>query len=119
MSQKWNATGTAGDQWVQTLTFTNNGAPIDLAGLTWSFVIRPDVEDKTSPALVTVTTTTTAQGQITVVPLTGTMTITLTPAATALLGKDTWALALRANPGLATQTLWADGAFTSRLVAAP
>jgi len=110
----------AGSVWQQTFTLTDaSGVAINLTGLTWEFVIRPNVTDATAPALVQVTTTATAQGQITVVPLTGTVTVTLTPAATALLGQNTRPHALWSNPGTATATCWTEGRFNTALVSQP
>lgn len=108
----------AGSQWVQTFTLTNAGAPVDLTGLAWEFVIRPTVADATVPALIQVTTTPSAQGSIAVVPATGTVTVTLTPAATLLLGRGARPHALWSNPGTATATCWVEGAFNTQLVAA-
>lgn len=109
----------AGSLWQQTFTLTDAaGAAINLTGLTWEFVIRPNVTDATVPALVSVTTTATAQGQITVVPLTGTVTVTLTPAATAILGQGARPHALWSNPGTSTATCWCEGRFNTALVAA-
>jgi hypothetical protein len=110
----------AGSLWRQTFTLTNDdGSPIDLTGMAWEFVIRPNVTDATVPGLVTVTTTGTAQGQIDVTPLTGTVTVTLTPAATTLLGTGSRPHALWSNPGTATATVWAEGRFNTQLVAGP
>jgi len=108
----------AGSTWRQTYTITDQGGPVDLTGLTWEFVIRPNITDATSPALVSVTTTASPQGQITVTPLTGTVTVTLTPAATALLGKGSRPHALWSNPDTDTAICWAEGAFNTQLVAA-
>jgi hypothetical protein len=108
----------AGSQWRQTFTLTDaNGDPIDLTGLAWEFVIRPEVTNTTSPALVQVTTTSSSQGQIDVTPLTGTVTVTLTPAATTLLGRGTRPYALWSNPGQTSATTWAAGTFNTQLVA--
>jgi hypothetical protein len=108
----------AGSQWRQTFTLTNaDGSPIDLTGMAWEFVVRPNVTDATVPALVSVTTTGTAQGQIDVTPLAGTVTVTLTPAATTLLGNGSRPHALWSNPDTDTQTVWAEGRFNTQLVA--
>jgi hypothetical protein len=108
----------AGSTWQQTFTLTDAaGVAINLTGLTWEFVIRPNVTDATAPALVQVTTTATAQGQITVVPLTGTVTVTLNPAATTLLGQNSRPHALWSNPGTSTATVWVEGRFNAALVA--
>lgn len=108
----------AGSVWRQTFTITDEGGPVNLTGLTWEFVIRPNTSDVTVPALVTVTTTPSAQGQIDVTPLTGTVTVTLTPAATALLGKGARPHALWSDPGTTTQTCWVEGVYNTQLVAA-
>lgn len=108
----------AGSLWQQTFTLTDAAsAAINLTGLTWEFVIRPNVIDATVPPLVSVTTTSSAQGQITVVPLTGTVTVALNPAATTLLGQNSRPHALWSNPGTATATCWAEGRFNTALVA--
>lgn len=119
LPMQWNTTAAANGQWRQTFTLTADGAAIDLTGLTWEFVIRPNVTDATSPALVSVTTTPSAQGQIDVTPLTGTVTVTLTPAATALLGKGDRPHTLWSNPGTTTQIPWVEGVFNTALVANP
>jgi hypothetical protein len=108
----------AGSLWRQTFTLTDsNGAAIDLTGLAWEFVIRPNVTDATVPALVSVTTTATAQGQIDVTPLTGTVTVTLSPVATTTLGAGSRPHALWSNPGTGTATVWVEGRFNTQLVA--
>lgn len=108
----------AGSLWRQTFTLTNaDGTAIDLTGMAWEFVIRPNVTDTTVPALVSVTTTATAQGQIDVTPLTGTVTVTLNPAATTLLDVGSRPHALWSNPGTVTATVWAEGRFNTQLVA--
>lgn len=108
----------AGSQWAQTFTLTDaNGTALDLTGLAWEFVIRPNVTDTTVPPLVKVTTTPGAQGQIDVTPLTGTVTVTLTPAATTLLNQGSRPHTLWSNPGTTTATVWAEGRFNSALVA--
>lgn len=108
----------AGSTWRQTFTITDENGPVDLTGLAWEFVIRPNTTDATVPALVTVTTTVSTQGQIDVVPLTGTVTVTLTPAATTLLGQGSRPHALWSNPGTTSAVCWAEGRFNTQLVAA-
>lgn len=105
----------AGSQWAQTLQFTG----VDLTGLTWEFVIRPNVTDVAQPPLVKVTTTVGAQGQITVDLTAKTVQVVLTPAATTLLGKGARPYALWSNPGTTTATTWCEGVFNSVLVPAP
>lgn len=117
MTTQANAVAFAGSQWREIYTFTNNGVAIDLTGLTWKFVIRPNVTDTTSPALVAVTTTANAQGQIVVTPVAGIVTVTLTPATITMLGKGARPYALRSDPGLTTETLWVEGTFNSQLAA--
>jgi hypothetical protein len=114
-----NTVAFASSQWRETYTITDkpNGQPIDLTGLTWTFVIRPNVTDTTVPALVLVTTTPSMQGQIDVTPLQGIVTVTLTPAVITLLGKGARPYALRSNTGLTTETLWVEGVFNSQLAA--
>lgn len=110
----------AGSLWRQTFTLTNaDGSPIDLTGMAWEFVIRPDSTDATIPALVQVTTTSSTQGQITVTALQGMVTVTLTPAATSLLGHGARPYALWSNPGTDSATAWAAGTFSTQLVANP
>lgn len=111
-------TAATGSLWRQTFTITDAAGAVDLTGLTWEFVIRPNVTDATIPALVAVTTTPSTQGQIDVTPLTGTVTVTLTPAATLLLGKGSRPHALWSQPGSTSQTCWVEGTFNSQLVAA-
>lgn len=118
LPMQWNTATAAGSQWAQTFTLTDaNETALDLTGLAWEFVIRPNVTDATVPPLVSVTTTPGAQGQIDVTPLTGTVTITLTPAATALLNQGSRPHALWSNPGTTTATVWVEGRFNSALVA--
>lgn len=115
-----NFSTAAGSQWQQTFTLTDNtGAAINLTGLVWEFVVRPNVEDATTPALVQVTTTSSGQGQITVTPLTGVVTVTLTPGATATLGVGSRPYALWSNPGTSTATCWVEGTFNTQRVAQP
>lgn len=108
----------AGSTWRQTFTITDGGGPVDLTGLEWEFVIRPNVVDTTVPALVSVTTAPTVQGQIDVSPAEGIVTVTLTPAATTLLGKGARPHALWSNPGTSTTVCWCEGVFNTQLVAA-
>ncbi|MEU8968155.1 hypothetical protein AB0D11_02570 [Streptomyces monashensis] len=105
----------AGSQWAQTFQFTG----VDLTGLSWEFVIRPNVNDTAQPPLVKVTTTVSAQGQITVNTTTGTVQVVLTPAATSLLGMGARPYALWSNPGTTTATTWCDGTFNTQLAPAP
>lgn len=123
MTLQWNTDAAAGSLWQRQFTFYVNGdgGPlIDLTGLTWEFVIRPDVTDTTSPALISVTTTPSAQGSITVDLPRSTLTVTLTPAATALLKKGAYPLALWSAPAdTSTRTLWVSGMFNSVLAALP
>lgn len=105
----------AGSQWAQTFQF----AGVDLTGLAWEFVIRPNATDAAQPPLVKVTTTVTAQGQITVDLTAKSVQVVLTPAATSLLGKGARAYALWSNPGTTTATTWCEGIFNSSLVPAP
>lgn len=109
----------AGSLWRRTFTITDDSGPVDLTGLSWEFVIRPNATDATVPALVSVTTTPTAQGQIDVTPAEGIVTVTLTRAATALLGKGARPHALWSNPGQDDATCWCEGVFNTQLVAAP
>lgn len=109
----------AGSLWRQTFTITDENGPVDLTGLTWEFVIRPNTVDATVPALVSVTTTPSTQGQIDVTPLQGIVTVTLTPAATALLGQGSRPHALWSNPGTTSQICWCEGRFSTQLVANP
>jgi hypothetical protein len=110
----------AGSRWRQTFTLTDaDGTAIDLSGMAWEFVIRPNSTDTTVPALVSVTTTPSAQGQIDVAPLQGIVTVTLNPAATSLLRQGSRPHALWSNPGTTTQTVWAEGRFNTQLVANP
>lgn len=110
----------AGSQWQQTFTLTDStGAPINLTGLTWEFVVRPSAADATEPPLVSVTTTASTQGQITVTPLTGTVTVTLTPAATTTLGKGLRPYGLWSDPATTTATCWVQGTYNTTLVASP
>jgi hypothetical protein len=115
VAQQVNFAAVAGSQWAQTYTFPT----VDITGLTWEFVIRPNVTDAVQPPLVKVTTTVTSQGQIIVNTVARTVQVVLTPAATSLLGKGARAHALHSNPDTTTETTWVDGVFNSRLVAAP
>ena len=119
LPNQWNTTAAAGSQWSQVFQMQNDdGTPVDLAGLTWEFVIRPTVSDTASPALVQVTTTVNAQGYITVNTVTGTVTVVLNPAATSLLGKGARPYTLWSQPGTNTAVAWVDGVFNTQLVAA-
>ena len=110
-----NFSTAAGSQWVQTFQF----AGVDITGLTWEFVIRPNVTDTAQPALIEVTTSATAQGQITVDTTAKTVQVVLTPAATTPLGKGARPYALWSNPGSATATAWCEGVFNTSLVPTP
>lgn len=105
----------AGGQWAQTFSMPS----VDIAGLDWEFVIRPNVTDTTQPPLVKVTTTVSVQGYITVDTVGRTVQVVLTAAATTLLGKGARPYALWSNPGTSQATPWADGTFNSQLVAVP
>ncbi|MET9222329.1 hypothetical protein ABZX65_26685 [Streptomyces sp. NPDC003300] len=107
----------SGSLWRQTFTITDAAGVVDLTGLGWEFVIRPNTTDITVPALVSVTTTPSAQGQIDVTPLQGIVTVTLTPAATALLGQGSRPHALWSNPGQDDALCWCEGRFNTQLVA--
>lgn len=122
MTQQWNDSAFIASLWRRAFTFTDDatGAFIDLTGLTWEFVVRPSATDTTSPALVSVTTTPGAQGSITVDLATSTLTVTLTPAATAVLKKGSYALALWSQPAdTSARTTWVAGFLTAYLVAQP
>lgn len=123
MTLQWNTDAAAGSLWRRQFTFYVNGdgGPlIDLTGLTWEFVVRPNTTDTTSPALISVTTTPSAQGSITVDLPTSTLTVTLTPAATAPLKKTGYFLALWSAPAdTSTRTLWVSGAFNAFLAPLP
>lgn len=108
----------AGSLWRQTLKISDEAGPIDLTGLAWEFVLRPNVTDTAAPAMVTVTTTPSSQGQIDVTPAEGIVTITLTRAATGPLKQGSWAHALWSNPDTDTQICWCEGRFNTQLVAA-
>lgn len=115
-----NATAYAGFVWSETYTLTQTpgGPPIDLTGLVFELVIRPTVQDKTSPALVQVSSSASnAQGSITVTPLTGVVAVDLTPAATLLLGQGARPYTLLSNPNTGTDAAWVEGIFTSKLIA--
>ncbi|MBM9509979.1 hypothetical protein [Actinacidiphila acididurans] len=121
MTLQWNTDAPAGSQWQRQFTLTNaDGSLIDLTGLAWEFVVRPSVTDITSPALISVTTTPGAQGSITVDLPTSTLTVTLTPAATAVLKKGFYPLALWSAPtDASTRTAWVTGMFNSFPAALP
>lgn len=116
-----NAYADAGYQWVETYTFTQTqgGPPIDLTGLVFEFVIRPDVKNTSSPALVQVSSSgSNSQGSISIpTPTNGIVTVTLTPAATTLLGQGSRPYTLLSGAGTSTASSWVTGSFTSRLVA--
>ncbi len=105
----------AGSQWAQTFQIVG----VDLTGLSWEFVIRPNVNDAAQPPLIKVTTTVSTQGQITVDVVAGTVQVVLTPAATSLLQKGARPYALWSNPGTTSATTWCEGIFNSVLVPAP
>ncbi|NUR01359.1 MAG: hypothetical protein HOY79_33990 [Streptomyces sp.] len=105
----------AGGTWTQ--TFQMDG--VDITGLDWEFVIRPQAVDTAQPPLVKVTPTETAQGRIIVDTVAGTVQVILTPAATGPLGKGARPYALWSNPGLPTAIPWCAGIFNTTLVPAP
>lgn len=116
-----NAYCNAGFVWSQTfaLTQTPGGPPVDLTGLVVELVIRPTVEDTTSPALVQVSSSgSNTQGSITITsPTGGIVVVDLTPTATTLLGEGARPFTLCTNPGTSTAAAWVTGMFFSRLVA--
>lgn len=116
-----NTSCSAGFVWSETysLTQTPGGPPIDLTGLVFELVIRPNVEDTTSPALVQVSSSgSNTQGSITIAtPANGIVVVNLTPAATTLLGEGVRPYTLCSNPGTSTAACWVSGQFFSRLVA--
>jgi hypothetical protein len=105
-----------GSTWRRTITISDNSTPVDLTGLDWEFVIRPNATSTVT--LVSVTTTPGLQGRIDVTPLSGKITITLNSAATATLNPGSRIYALWSNPGTSA-TCWIEGAFVTRPVAAP
>jgi hypothetical protein len=109
-----NFSAPAGSQWAQTVRITG----VDITGLAWEFVIRPNVADAAQPPLVKVTTTVSSQGYITVDVSAGTVQVVLTPAATALLGRGARPYALWSQPGTTQALAWIDGIFNTQLVAA-
>lgn len=119
MALQVTTTAFAGSVWAETYTLTNpDGTPIDLTGLVFEFVIRPNTSDTTSPALVQVTSSSSnAQGGIAVTPLAGTVAVTLTPAATALLKQGARPYTLWSQPGTSSAVAWVTGTFNSMLVA--
>lgn len=119
LPNQWNASSPAGSQWAQNFQLQNDdGTPVNVSGWTWEFIIRPNVTDATSPALVQVTTSATAQGYITIDAVTATVTVVLAPAATVLLGKGARPYTLWSNPGTTQAVAWVDGTFNTQLVAA-
>lgn len=110
-----NFAAAAGSTWAQTFQMPST----DITGLTWEFVIRPNANDTTQPALVAVTTTVSAQGYITVDVAGRTVQVVLTAAATRLLGRGARAYTLWANPDTGQDVAWAEGVFNTQLVAAP
>lgn len=120
MTLQWNTDGGTGTLWRRSFRFSADGVLIDLTGLTWQFVIRTSVIDKTSPALISVTQTPNAQGSITVDLPTSVVTVTLTGVATALLTKGDRPLALWSNPtDPSGRILWVEGIFNAIPVATP
>lgn len=120
LPNQWNTSTPAGSQWVQTFQLQNDdGTPVNITGWTWELVIRPNVTDTATPALVQVTTTVSAQGYITTNTATGTVTVVLNPAATSLLGKGARPHALWSQPGTTQAVAWVEGVFNSQLVAIP
>lgn len=109
----------AGSTWRRTFRITDENGPVDLTGLGWEFVIRPNTTDAGIAAPVSVTTTPGAQGQITVAPLAGTVTVTLTPAATRAIGPGSRPHALWSNPDTDTAICWCSGTFIAQPVANP
>lgn len=118
---QWNATLAAGSQWPQSFTMLDDdtGQPLNLTGLAWEFVIRPNVTDTANPALVQVTTAATAQGYVTVDLVNAVVQVVLTGPATALLANLSCPYALWSNPGQPDRTCWAEGRINAALISQP
>lgn len=118
-----NETAVINSSWSRTYNLTQypNGPAIDLTGMVFEFVVRPNITDTTSPALVQLSSSgSTTQGTITITPTSGIVAVNLTPAATLLLARtNIAAYALWSQPGTSTQTMWVEGEFLVQQVAGP
>jgi hypothetical protein len=112
----WTTSGPVGSQWTQSFDFPTT----DLSTLTFEFVLRTSAQQAGTPAARVSSTGATASGYITVTPSAGTVMVVLSPTATgALTPGQNYALALWADPGLSDATVWVEGIFTAKAVAAP
>ncbi|WP_329143453.1 hypothetical protein OIU91_05970 [Streptomyces sp. NBC_01456] len=112
---QWSTTTAAGSEWAADFTLLDDdGAPMDIGGKTFEFVIRPTVVDAAMPPLIKVATTATVQGYIAVDTGTATVQVVLTPTATALLGKGSRPFALWMDAGQPSATCLVEGRFNSR-----
>lgn len=104
--------------WSRAYDYDADGIPMDLTGITFGFVVRPNVRDATAPPLIRVRSDqSSAQGSITVSG--NTVTVQLAAAATALLTGYSYAYALYWDPDLADQEPDVWGTLFPALVAAP
>lgn len=111
----------AGSQWSQGYQLQNDdGSILDITGMAFEFVIRPNTSNVTEPALVSVSSTeSSVQGYITVTVDTATLLVVLSPTATALLGQSAYPYSLWMAPGTSAQTDLVQGTSFCTLVALP
>lgn len=107
LANTWNWQLAQGSEANAQLTFTQNGSPYDLTGLTWEYVVR----DSGGAVQFSLTTTANTQGVLTVDTVAATVTVTLYAAATVSLSPGPYRHALWSDPGEPTATLWTAGAF--------
>lgn len=111
LANAWNWQVALGSEANALLTFTQNGAPYPLAGLTWEYVVRGPSGGSDDAILISLTTTSSASGVLTVDTVADTVTITLYAAATQALSPGPYRAALWSNPGQPSATAWVSGAF--------
>ncbi|MFI2078470.1 hypothetical protein [Streptomyces triculaminicus] len=119
LPMRWTTWAVSGSQWAVTFELRDdNGAPMNISGKAFEFVVRPTAADTTTPPLIKVTTVSSAQGCITVDTTAATVQVVLSPAATALLGRGARAHALWMDPALPTAENLVEGTFNSLSVSA-
>jgi hypothetical protein len=112
----WTTSSPVGSQWQQQFDFPTT----NISTYTWEFVLRTSAQQTGTPAAKVTSSGQTSAGYITVNATAGTVLVVLSSTATGTLTPGTtYALALWADPGLSDPTVWVDGFFTARPVAAP
>lgn len=121
MPQLWAANGSAGSQWVQSFTLTNDdGTLMNIVGKAFEFVIRASATDTSPTPLAKVSSSAaTAQGYITVTTATSSVQVVLSPTTTAGIPSAGPWHALWMDPGLADQTEILYGPFYCQAAPTP